>query len=103
MIENIREQKIFEITYKRKGVDVTESFAVTQLGGRSGNKYWNKILRQEMDDDGTVSLICESLSITEKQFDERFAGKTACIRKLLDEIIEFNYSDLFLELGLEEK
>lgn len=101
---NIREQKIVEITYKKKGVDVTESFPITQLPATVGLKFIKKFASgvEGLKDEDMVDLICVSLSITQKQFEDRFTGKLPCIIKLVNEIISFNFEDVFTELDSEE-
>lgn len=56
----------------------------------------------ELEDKLVFGMVRDSLSITPAQFNSSFSGKTQVIVKLLIEIIKFNYSDVFIELGLGE-
>ena len=127
---NIRETKIVDIDYVKKGEKAQESFTLTQLNTQSGIKYMKKVQKivlpvwaeaskgegvtmadiiikaseklDELEESDITSLVCESLSITPKQFEEKFRGKYFLLLKLLKEIVWFNFEDVFIELGLEE-
>lgn len=99
----MREQKIVDISYTKKGQEHVESFPITQLGAVAAVKYWNKIGTGTMTDEDNVKLVCESLSWTEKKFDEHFIGKVSVVGKLIEEIVELNFSDFLGELDLEEQ
>ena len=120
----IREQRIVEI--KDKNDVVKETYTVTKLNATSGVKYFKIVqklivpilLRQEgstmadllklasekindLDESDVKSLVVESIGITPAQFELEFSGKLFTLYKLLQEIVFFNFEDVFTELGLE--
>lgn len=90
-------------------VDVGDkSYTLTQLKASTAYRYLGKIKDQalmgtEMSADDVKELIVESTGIGRDKYETEFCGKMGSLFKLIEEIIQFNYADVFQEGVSEEK
>ena len=99
---NIRETRIIDITDKEGNV---KSYTVTKLPATKANKVYKKLATSGMDsldEDDVKSLIVESCAMKPETFEYEFSGRMVALYKLVGEILQFNFEDVFQELGLEE-
>ena len=85
-----------------------KSYTLTQLKASVAYRYLTKIQAQamhgsEMSADDIKELIVESTGIGRDKYETEFCGKMASLFKLVEEIIEFNYADVFQEGASNEK
>lgn len=98
---NIRETRIIDITDKEGNV---KSYTVTKLPATKANKIYKKLASQGMDsldEEDVKLLVVESCSMQPNAFEFEFSGKMVALYKLVGEILQFNFEDVFQELDLE--
>lgn len=87
----VREQLIVDVGDK--------SYTLTQLNASLAYRYLSKIKKQaegiEMSAEDIKELIVESTGISRDKYEKEFSGKMLSLYKLVEEIIEFNYADVF--------
>ena len=89
-------------------VDIGDkSYTLTQLKASTAYRYLSKIKDQalsgtEMSADDVKELIVESTGISRDKYETEFCGKMALLFKLMEEIIQYNYADVFQE-GVSEE
>lgn len=122
---NVRKTQISETQVNGK------SYTLTQFSATSGIKYLKKIQKLlvpiwaeavasegtitpetirmasekfcELDEADIRSMVCEATSIMPVNFDLEFAGQYMGLFNLVKEIIMFNFSEVFTQLGLEDQ
>lgn len=100
MAANIRESRI---------VDIGEStYTLVQLKATLAYRYLSKIKDQamngvEMSAEDIKDLIVESTGMSKEKYELEFCGKMTSIFKLVEEIIQFNYPDVFQQGVSEEE
>jgi hypothetical protein len=89
-------------------VDIGDkSYTITQLKASTAYRYLNKIkdqatLGNDMSADDIKELIVESTGISRDKYELEFCGKMGALLKLTQEIVEYNYADVFQE-GVSEE
>lgn len=98
MAIEIRQQLIVDIGEK--------SYTLTQLNASLAYQYLGKIRKQaegiEMSPEEVKNLIVESTGMSRDKYEKEFSGKMLSMFKLVEEIIEFNYADVFQQDVSEE-
>lgn len=89
-------------------VDIGDkSYTITQLKASTAYRYLNKIkdqatLGNDMSADDIKELIVESTGISRDKYELEFCVKMGALLKLTQEIVEYNYADVFQE-GVSEE
>lgn len=89
-------------------VDVGDkSYTLTELNASLAYRYLNKIRKVqegiELSAEDVKELITESTGIHRDKYEREFSGKMMNLFKLIEEIVEFNYSDVFQKDASDEE
>lgn len=103
------QQKIVSIEgYKDKDGTSSKEYLITQFPATKGLEVEHKLMEGMMGPSLVKDVVCSSVSmgsvkISDKLFDEHFAGQYKHLHKLFDHIIDFNFDTNFTESDSQDQ
>lgn len=103
----VRKTRNVDITFQEEGGAVEKEFRLVRLPATKAYEYFLKVTSEGGVASFTANeikdLVVLSLEIDAKKYEVEFSGQMMALLKLVNEIVEFNFEDVFQGLASAEQ